>query len=116
PETNCSDEFDNDYDYIAGTDYTDCHDSDCFHDGDGLNTCPVTETICNDSINNDWDYTLGETDSSSSQKVENNGTKYDATHKADLTDCEDVDCNGEVGGSSGELCNHNHYQIHLNNL
>ena len=49
---------------------------------------------------------MGETHLSSSQKVGNNGTKYDATHKADLTDCEDIDCNGKVGGNSGELCNH----------
>ncbi len=97
----CNDTFDNDYDLITGDDFTDCHDSDCFNNG---GNCPIIELVCNDSINNDWDYTLGNTDSAGSQKIQNNGTKYDATHKADLTDCEDVDCNNSVGGSSGELC------------
>ena len=101
-ETNCSDAFDNDYDYVAGTDFTDCHDTECFQN----NThCPATELICDDGINNDWDYTLGNTDLSSSQKVENNGTKYDWTYQSNLTDCEDGDCDGQAGGSSGQLCN-----------
>jgi hypothetical protein len=87
-ERNCSDEFDNDYDYIISPrlDYTDCHDSDCFHNGDGLNTCPVSELVCNDSINNDWDYTLGETDLSASQKIENNGTKYSISSQSVKSD------------------------------
>jgi len=101
-EFNCSDEFDNDYDYILGTDFTDCHDADCFHVD--LTYCPLKENVCNDGINNDWDYTLGESDDSSDMKIENNGTKYDSTHKADVTDCEDIDCNWSVGGSSGEIC------------
>lgn len=112
-ELNCSDEFDNDYDYVydgssnpgGNLDFTDCHDADCFHNGDGLNTCPTKELICNDSVNNDWDYTLGESDNSGDMKIENNGTKYDWTHQSDVTDCEDIDCDGKIGGSSGELCN-----------
>jgi hypothetical protein len=83
-ETNCSDEYNNDYDS-----YTDCHDPDCFHNS---NSCPDIETNCNDGINNDWDYTLGESDSSSSQKIQNNGTKYSGTYNSELTDCEDIDC------------------------
>jgi hypothetical protein len=101
-ETNCNDEFDNDYDYVAGTDYTDCHDSDCFQID--VN-CPATETTCNDGINNDWDYTIGNSDTSSNQKIENNDQKYTGTYDSDLTDCEDLDCDGQVGGAGGELCN-----------
>lgn len=98
----CNDTYDNDYDYILGTDYTDCHDADCFHLDPA---CPTAETVCNDSINNDWDYTLGETDYSASQKIENNGTKYDGTYIYNLTDCEDIDCNASQGGTSTQLCN-----------
>ncbi len=101
-ETVCDDSFDNDYDYIRGTDFTDCHDSDCFNKGV---TCPASETICNDSINNDWDYTIGEAETAAAQKIENNGTKYNSTHQANITDCEDSDCNGLQGGSSGQNCN-----------
>jgi len=100
-EINCTDKFDNDYDTILGTDYTDCHDSDCFHNS--IKGCPVSETICNDGLNNDWDYTLGESENSASQKIENNGTKYDATHQADLIDCEDIDCDNSLGGTG--YCN-----------
>jgi hypothetical protein len=101
-ERNCTDNFDNDYDYIRGTDYTDCHDSNCFQNN---SACPSVETICNDSLNNDWDYTLGETDFLASLKIQNNGTKYNSTYQASLDDCEDIDCNGSIGGSSGQLCN-----------
>lgn len=103
-ESNCTDEFDNDYDYIISPtlDYTDCHDADCFHKDVA---CPVAELVCNDSINNDWDYTLGENNLSGNMRIENNGTKYTSGYTSDLMDCEDIDCNGQVGGSSGELCN-----------
>ena len=98
-ETNCTDEYDNDYDYISGTDYTDCHDSDCFN----IDTaCPATETICNDNINNDWDYT--DTENDTADKIGNNGTKYGGDYIYDLTDCEDPDCNSSQGGASGQLC------------
>lgn len=96
-ESICDDEYNNDYDS-----YTDCHDSDCFQTDA---SCPIEESICDDGLNNDWDYTNGETDASASQKIENNGTKWDGSHQSALIDCEDVDCDGEVGGSSGQLCN-----------
>lgn len=100
-ELNCSDEFDNDY-----NDFTDCHDADCFHNGDGLNTCPTTELICNDLINNDWDYV--NTESETNYKIGNdgwNGLKYAIGRTSPLIDCEDPDCDGQLGGLSGELCN-----------
>ena len=102
-ETNCSDVFDNDYDFQTVGDFTDCHDADCFQVDAA---CPLSEQICNDSFNNDWDNTVGETDSSSDAKIDNNGSKYSSTLQADITDCEDIDCNGSIGGSSGELCNY----------
>ncbi|MBW2980865.1 hypothetical protein KY360_05605 [Candidatus Woesearchaeota archaeon] len=99
-ETNCTDEYDNDYDYILGTDYTDCHDADCF----GIDpSCPATETTCNDGINDDWDYT--NTESDTADKVGNNGTKYGGSYIYNLTDCEDPDCDGQQGGGVGQLCN-----------
>ncbi|UCD20657.1 MAG: hypothetical protein JSW08_02690 [archaeon] len=101
-EINCTDEFDNDYDYTSGTGYTDCHDSDCFQND---SACPAVELTCNDTLNNDWDYTLGETDFAASEKVDNNGTKYNSTYSSDLIDCEDPDCSGKIGGSVGQLCN-----------
>jgi len=101
-ELNCSDHFDNDYDYRNNTDYTDCHDADCFLDASGTGECPAVELICNDSANNDWDYTNTEADVSA--KVGNNGTKYQPGFMQNLTDCEDLDCDGQVGGASGELC------------
>jgi len=109
-ELSCNDNYDNDYNDNYTTDafgmqgiyYTDCHDIDCFRNGVECNT---TELICNDSINNDWDYTLGDTDDSSDQKIENNANKYHhISYLANLVDCEDNDCDGSVGGSSGELC------------
>ncbi|MFH1641535.1 MAG: tandem-95 repeat protein [Nanoarchaeota archaeon] len=100
-ETNCSDEFDNDYDYSTGNDYTDCHDADCFNIG---TACPSKESICNDSQNNDWDYTIGDADTSGSQKIANNGTKYSSTRTVGLTDCEDIDCNGSIGGNIYQFC------------
>ncbi len=99
-ELNCTDEFDNDYDYIAGADYTDCHDADCFHNDPA---CPLVELICNDTINNDWDYT--NTESDSSNKIGNNGSKYGVAGTSDLTDCEDPDCDSQTGGNAGQLCN-----------
>jgi hypothetical protein len=100
-ELDCDDEFDNDYDYLTGSDYTDCHDADCFQNGV---ECLANEMICNDSINNDWDYTKGESDYSSQQKIANNGTKYTSTYSYDLMDCEDSDCNGKQGGNSTQFC------------
>ena len=108
-ERNCTDKFDNDYDYLAGLDYTDCHDNDCFHNASA--GCPLTETVCNDGINNDWDYALGNVNLngylySSSQMFNASGHKYDSTHQANVTDCQDSDCNNLVGGPSGQLCNY----------
>ena len=53
-ELNCTDGYDNDFNDnyttdaygLSGIYYTDCHDADCFHNGDGLGTCPTTETVC----------------------------------------------------------------------
>lgn len=101
-EGNCNDTYDNDYDYRLGTDFTDCHDADCFQNGV---ECPATEPICNNSFNDDWDYTLGESDNSADQKILNSGTKYSNTNKADITDCEDPDCDNQPGGPAGQLCN-----------
>ncbi|MCB9358760.1 hypothetical protein H6503_02420 [Candidatus Woesearchaeota archaeon] len=99
----CNDSYDNDYDYLLGIDFTDCHDADCFQNDA---ECLIVEAICNDSVNDDWDYTLGESDLTSSQKIGNNGTKYDGTYIYDLTDCEDPDCDGRVGGPSGQSCDY----------
>ena len=103
-ETECTDEYDNDYDRLlpaAYRDYTDCHDADCFHKDPA---CPPTELICNDGFNNDWDYT--NTNNDVADKIGNNGTKYNELTglTSALTDCEDIDCNGSIGGPSGQLC------------
>ncbi|MCU0642228.1 MAG: hypothetical protein MUF61_01450, partial [archaeon] len=98
-ELNCTDEFDNDYDYANSSDYTDCHDANCFHIDAA---CPAVELICNDGINNDWDYT--NTESDAANKVGNNGTKYTSGYTSNLIDCEDGDCNNQIGGPLGQIC------------
>ncbi len=109
-ETDCEDEFDNDYDslYPDGhplKDYTDCHDADCFHNDP---VCAPIERICHDGLNNDWDYTRGESEIAADQKIENNGTKYSQpTYTAGLIDCEDPDCNDTRGNpiDANDRCN-----------
>jgi hypothetical protein len=117
-EMNCSDRFDNDYDYLLSNygydepivDFTDCHDADCFQKDPVW--CPANETICNDHFNNDWDYV--NTDSEMPNKIGENGTdgmKYSRKYNrlADLTDCEDPDCNNRQGGASpDQICTWGH--------
>ncbi|MFC1753964.1 CARDB domain-containing protein, partial [Thermoproteota archaeon] len=128
----CEDGINNDFDYsdIAANSQkyiysefdpqfalTDCYDPDCFHIGGASTTdpCPLNESNdpswCSDGINNDWDfvntnsdayYRIGEND--------HNGLIYnDDGRKAHLTDCEDPDCDGEIGNAgTGALCNWGH--------
>ncbi len=111
-ESNCTDEYDNDWDsnIYDAFDRTDCHDiSDCFRQSD--KGCPEEENIskysCADSINNDWDYVSGPYD------IRPNSEAYGVYGVIDLYDCKDPDCNMSIGSLTNDslLCE---YEFELN--
>ncbi|MBU2561662.1 MAG: hypothetical protein KKD17_05155 [Nanoarchaeota archaeon] len=106
-ELTCDDGYDNDWDG-----YTDCQDNDCFQKNGTTGPCYAVEnfnaTSCADSINNDFDWgrRCNSSVSVSYQTRQTNGT-YSGTIR--LTDCLDIDCNGQVGntllGATCQYCN-----------
>ncbi|RME16095.1 MAG: hypothetical protein D6797_05250, partial [Bdellovibrio sp.] len=93
-ELNCSDGFDNDADG-----YTDCEDNDCWHNDPN---CPnmenITQASCSNGFNDDWDWGLFN-QSTISVSFEDNPGGY-----ISLTDCLDIDCNGEIGEMPDKIC------------
>ncbi|MBN1544676.1 hypothetical protein JW898_04390 [Candidatus Woesearchaeota archaeon] len=102
-EITCDDGYDNDWDG-----YTDCQDNDCFQKNGTTGPCYAVEnfnaTSCADSINNDFDWgtRCNSSVSASYQTRQTNGT-FAGT--ISLTDCLDIDCNGQVGNTLlGAIC------------
>ncbi|MFC1741683.1 Ig-like domain-containing protein [Nanoarchaeota archaeon] len=106
-ERTCDDNYDNDMDG-----YTDCNDNDCFQLNGTTGPCYAVEdfntTSCADSVNNDYDWgnRCDQNTSVSYQTRQTNGS-YSSTIQ--ITDCLDIDCNGETGSISlsanCEYCN-----------
>ncbi|HII72206.1 TPA: hypothetical protein HA265_05620, partial [Candidatus Woesearchaeota archaeon] len=89
-ELTCDDGFDND-----GDGYIDCQDNDCFHKNGTTGPCYSVEnfntTSCANSINDDFDWGRFANSTISRSYQDRLGPDIQ------LTDCLDIDCDGEKG-------------------